>query len=138
MNVKWSEVISKPFTPVNGVKQGGILSPILFTVYIDALFLAFNKQSIGCHIGHTFMGAFGYADDVILLAPCKSSLTCMLQIAQKYANTHDILFNAAKSKYITFRKTNDCQDQHIIMDNIQIKCTSWEIQTIDFLCTTDT
>ena len=46
MYVKWSEVISKPFTPVNGVKQGGILSPILFTVYIDALFLDFTKQSI--------------------------------------------------------------------------------------------
>ena len=73
------------------------------------------------------MGAFGYADDIILLAPSKSSLTCMLQIAQKYATTHDILFNAAKSKYLTFGKTNDCQDQHIIMDNIQIKCTSREI-----------
>ena len=105
MYVKWSEVISKPFTPVNGVKQGGILSPILLT----------------------FMGAFRYADDIILLAPSKSSLTSMLQIAKKYANTHDILFNAAKSKYLMFGKTNDCQDQHIIMDNIQIKCTSWEI-----------
>ena len=109
------------------MKQGGILSPILFAVYIDALFLDFTKQSIGCHMGHTFMGAFGYADDIILLAPSKSSLTNMLQIAKKYANTHDILFNAAKSKYLTFGKTNDCQDQHIIMDDIQIKCRSWEI-----------
>ena len=65
MCVKWSEIIPKPFTPVNGVKQGGILSPILFTVYIDAIFVDFTKQSIGCHIGHTFMGAFGYADDII-------------------------------------------------------------------------
>ena len=40
----------------------------------------FTKQSIGCHMGHTFMGAFGYTDDIILLAPSKSC--CLAKVLQ--------------------------------------------------------
>ena len=39
-------------------KQGGILSPILFTVYVNALFLDFAKCCIGGHVGHKFYGRF--------------------------------------------------------------------------------
>ena len=35
--VKWDNVVSAPFCVSNGVCQGGILSPILFNVYMDEL-----------------------------------------------------------------------------------------------------
>ncbi len=35
----------------NGVKQGGVLSPTLFGVYIDGILLQLKKSGIGCHIG---------------------------------------------------------------------------------------
>ncbi len=47
----------------NGVKQGGVLSPILFTVYVDELLRILENARLGCHIGHIFGGAVGYADD---------------------------------------------------------------------------
>ena len=53
----------------NGVKQGGILSPILFTVYMDKLLQKLSKSKLGCHIDRNYMGSFGYADDIVLLAP---------------------------------------------------------------------
>ena len=34
----------------NGVKQGGVISPIMFTLYIDQLLLRLKKSGIGCHI----------------------------------------------------------------------------------------
>ena len=34
----------------NGVKQGGVLSPTLFNVYIDRLLVTLKNSGIGCHI----------------------------------------------------------------------------------------
>ena len=38
MHLKWADVLSNSLTAANRVKQGGILSPILSTVYVNALF----------------------------------------------------------------------------------------------------
>ena len=67
--VKWPNKVSEPLTATNGVKQGAVISPMLFCVYIDNLFKDLNQLCLGCHIGPTFAGAFGYADDVSLIAP---------------------------------------------------------------------
>ena len=40
MRVKWNGSLSGTFSASNGVKQGGVLSPLLFTVYQDQLILA--------------------------------------------------------------------------------------------------
>ena len=37
--VMWNGVTSKCFAVLNGVKQGGVLSPILFFVYFDSLMI---------------------------------------------------------------------------------------------------
>jgi len=37
MQVKWGTNYSSPFTVTNGVRQGGVLSPYLFAVYLDEL-----------------------------------------------------------------------------------------------------
>ena len=39
------------FVAVNGVKQGGVLSPLLFCVYLDGLLIALSKSKVGCFIG---------------------------------------------------------------------------------------
>ena len=87
MCVNWINTLSEPFTIKNGVKQGGVLSPTLFAIYVDGLFQHFTQQRLGCHIGCTFTGALGYADDIILLAPSKNALNSMLDIANKCAET---------------------------------------------------
>ena len=37
MTVKWDHCISNSFNVTNDVRQGGVLSPQLFKVYIDGL-----------------------------------------------------------------------------------------------------
>ena len=42
-----------------GVKQCGDISPLLFSIYIDNLFLELRTSGLGCHLGLTNAGAFG-------------------------------------------------------------------------------
>ena len=73
--VRWNSVESFSFR--NGVRQGAILSPSLFCVYLDTLFVQLRDSGIGCHFAGTYLGAFGYADDVTLLAPTRKGLQIM-------------------------------------------------------------
>ena len=54
---------------MNGVKQGSIISPILFTIYLDILLERLKNNGVGCYIGDKFVGALAYADDLVLMSP---------------------------------------------------------------------
>ena len=65
---------SFPINMSNGVRYGGVLSPILSNVYMDELLLRLQKQDIRCHIGAISMGTLCYADDLITLSPTRRGL----------------------------------------------------------------
>ena len=65
--VKWDNVVPAPFCVSNGVRQGGILSLILFNVYMDELSHQLNRLKTGCLVGSTTVNHLMYADDLVLL-----------------------------------------------------------------------
>ena len=52
------------------------------------------------------LGALGYADDIVLIAPSPSAMRKLLAICDGYASDYDIIFNADKSKFIVFVSPN--------------------------------
>ena len=103
LKVKWSQFMSETFSVTNGVKQGGVLSPILFSLYVDDLLLELKNSGIGCHIGNSYVGCLSYADDITLLAPTGKALQNMINICENYANSFDITFNGKKSILMIFK-----------------------------------
>jgi hypothetical protein len=102
VRVLWNNVSSGHFSVSNGVKQGAIISPILFCVYLDSLLIELKKAGVGCFIGRWFVAALAYADDVVLLAPTARAMRTMLTVCDKFATEFNVIFNAKKSKCITF------------------------------------
>ena len=80
----------------------------MFIVYIDELLCRLRNSGYGCHVGNNFCGAFGYADDVVLLCPNVTSLNKELDICAEYATEYNVHFNSTKSKVIV----NTCRLSH--------------------------
>ena len=103
VEIRWNGILSSPFTVMNGVRQGGVLSPILFTVYIDELLWHLQKLGVGCHWEGMFVGGFCHADDLALIAPSAHALRRMLQVCSDFASEKNLIFNAGKTQLICFR-----------------------------------
>ena len=67
--VTWNSTKSLYFSIHNGVKQGGVISPIFFNLYLDPMLIRHRESRIGCHINNVFTGALAYADDVTIICP---------------------------------------------------------------------
>ena len=106
--VRWNRSFSESFSIVNGVRQGAVLSPSLFSLYIDKLLSDLKSSGLGCHIGNYFYGASAYADDIILLSPTRAGLQDMFNMCFDYFNDHDITISTnpdpkkSKTKCIYF------------------------------------
>ena len=123
--VLWDGTYSDNFEVMNGVKQGGVLSPVLFCIYIDELFDMLAKTGVGCHIGMRYFGMVAYADDIVLLCPSVAALQVLLETCQKFAAGHDVKFSPAKSVCIRFGHNNNINPV-ITLDGVQIP---WASQT---------
>uniref|UniRef100_A0A8C6LZR9 Reverse transcriptase domain-containing protein n=1 Tax=Nothobranchius furzeri TaxID=105023 RepID=A0A8C6LZR9_NOTFU len=84
MQVRWGSRFSAPFGATNGVKQGVVLSPVLFNFYMDELSQQLNNCRTGCMIGSTLVNRLMYADDLVILSPSSVGLQELLDICTKY------------------------------------------------------
>ena len=61
--VKWGSVTSSYFNVTNGVRQGGILSPYLFTLYVNDLSEILCNVPCGLHVHNVLINHLFYADE---------------------------------------------------------------------------
>ena len=101
--IKWGNSYSHYFTICNGVRQGGILSPRLFALYVNQLTDGLLSCNAGCYINDMCINHVMYADDICLLAPSASAMQSLLDVCYDYGSDNDILFNPIKSVYTIFK-----------------------------------
>ena len=100
--VKWGGARSSTFPIINGTRQGSILSPALFAVYVDDLLQELRTLGVGCHVAGVFYGAVGFCDDILLLSPTRDAMEMMLATCERFAARNNLQFstdpNPSKSK----------------------------------------
>ena len=100
--IRWNGILSSPFPVSNGVQQGGVLSPILFTVYTDQLLQHLQNLGVTCHWEGLFVECLCYADNLALLASSTGTHRKMLQVCSDFATERNLSFNAEKTQLICF------------------------------------
>ncbi|KAG7312072.1 hypothetical protein JYU34_001523 [Plutella xylostella] len=100
--VKWMNTFSRPYRMECGVRQGGLSSPSLFNLYINALIEELSGCRVGCHIDGVCVNNISYADDMALLSASPGGLAHLLGICEKYAASHGLLYNTTKSECMVF------------------------------------
>lgn len=73
-----------------GVKQGGVLSLMLFSIYLNDLLMRLVHSPFECKVGHMYVGAFAYDSDVVLLAPSLPRLVKMCDICLEFTSDYFI------------------------------------------------
>ena len=100
MYVKWKSAMSSKFYVTNGVRQGGVISPLLLNVYVTDLSKCLNKSGVGGSINGTFVNRMLYVDDICIISLPSSGLQRLSNICDDYCKLHDLIFNVKKSMCI--------------------------------------
>ena len=98
--------LTEKIPKTTGVKQGGPLSPRLFSLYINEATELLTAQTYGCNIKGTQTNILLYADDTVLLYEKVEELQQAIDILVKYCREHDIEINVKKTKCFTNVKFN--------------------------------
>ena len=105
--VKWDGHFGTWFTVCAGVRQGGVLSPDLYNIYVDGLIKILQSSGIGCYVSETFAAALFYADDMCILAPSLKGLQRLLDLCSTYCADWDICLNPKKSANMYFGRPTE-------------------------------
>lgn len=100
--VKWGNCLSFFFPLTAGVRQGGVLSPSLFSIYIDSLVDKVIACKLGCHVSCISVSILLYADDIVLLSPTVTGLQELFQVCESELNALDMKINAQKTICVRF------------------------------------
>ena len=98
--VKFGDIETDFFDVSVGVKQGCVLSPVLFSIFINEFTKVLKKHDIGVRIHNVCVGSLFWADDIVLIANDESELNIMLSLAAEFATNWQLQFNHSKSNVL--------------------------------------
>lgn len=127
--IKFFNGLSKPFKSERGVKQGDVLSPILFNFYINDIVNTFESKpnTKPVIIENVSINILLYADDIVILSEDEQGLqNCLNELFQYFSNWK-LELNVNKSKVIVFNSNgktflNKFTYNNSIIETVQQYC----------------
>lgn len=105
--VRVNDVISGPFKPEKGVRQGCILSPILFNVYGEYVMRkALEEWEGGISVGGIKISNLRYADDTTLFASSEKELADLFRRVEYESSLVGLSVNKSKTKVMIVDRTS--------------------------------
>ena len=87
--IKWGKSVFLYFSIANGVRQGGIISPKLFALYMNGLSGNLSLCKAGYYIDDQCMNQLMCANNICVMAPTAIALQKLLDVCHEYGITND-------------------------------------------------
>ena len=101
--VRVGEAMSEAFEVRARLQQGCVLSPILFSLYIDEIATRLRQKGMGVTCGNRLIPALLYADNMVLLAEDEKGMEESLNVLQEWCVEWSLRVNGSKCGVIHFR-----------------------------------
>jgi hypothetical protein len=98
--VRWNDAFSRAFYVPSGMRQGSLLSPSIFNVFINAVIISIIDIQYGCHLSQFNVSCILYADDVLLISASVTGLQNLLDVCSLACAELGLTFNVKKSSCI--------------------------------------
>ena len=107
-----------------GVKQGCVLSPLLFAIFMEELTLRVKSLNVRVEIGGNKLAILLFADDVILVAESADDLKKMLNTVGEFEKETYIRFSKEKSQIMIIKGNNLENQEKFEMNKEELNITN--------------
>ena len=97
-----------------GVRQGDVISPKLFSIFIYDLVAGINEMNLGINIMNSVLACLLYADDLVIFAENETDLNIMLEFLNIWCSTWLVTINMKKSNVIHFRPKRKLRSEYVL------------------------
>ena len=101
--VRLNGMLSNWFKVPNGVKQGCLLSPALFAIFVNDLACEIKDLQCGINLGDNQISILMFADDIALLSDSEDKMQTMLDCLFTWCSKWRLSLNLDKTKLVHFR-----------------------------------
>ncbi|KAI5700378.1 hypothetical protein M8J77_008043 [Diaphorina citri] len=122
--VRTKDGISNTFNVKKGVRQGCIISPILFNIFVEKIIAeSIEKEERGLKINGEVINNLRYADDTLLLATSKSDLKYLMSKLFQTCEQYGMKINMKKTKVMCVSKNEEIsnEDCNIIINGEKLE-----------------
>ena len=125
--LKWGNNYGEPRNIDRGSRQGGILSPLFFKLYINHILDLLADERCGVQFDLCNINVLAYADDIVILSRSIVGLKRLYSILKIELVKLDLKINTSKSKIMLFDKKKKLQFENINLNgDIFEVCTKFK------------
>ena len=119
--VKIGNNCSEPFKTNIGVRQGCVLSPLLFNIFLSDIQEKFDKCVDNVKLDTEEISCLIWADDILIISESKNGLQSKLNELQLYCKEKKLAVNIDKTKAMIFSKTGRSWKENFTYNNVIIE-----------------